>query len=71
MIYLNEVIEYNVISIFGEYVKKYPKFSEDLLECCTEEYYINNPIPVEKRPCIWMNVSNLLNKHYEHKSGNS
>jgi hypothetical protein len=71
MIYLDEMVEHNVKSMFDEYVRKYPKFSEDLLEYCVEDYYSNNPVPVEKRPCIWMNLSNLLNKHYEYKSGNS
>lgn len=68
MKYLDESIERHSNKISESYIKKHKMFTDDFLEYHIENYYNDNPIPIEQRPTVWINVSNLLNKHYELQS---
>jgi hypothetical protein len=50
--------------IVNGFIKLNKIYTDNLLEFYLEEYYSNNPIPIEKRPMIWIKVSNLLESHY-------
>lgn len=65
MKYSDESCDNHIKSIVDSYISKNKVFTEDLLEDHVENYYINNPVIIEKRPSIWLSVSNLLEKHYE------
>ena len=65
MKYSDELLDSHAKLIFDSYTCKNKMYTEDFLELHLEEYYSNNPIPIENRPTVWLNVSNLLEKHYE------
>lgn len=65
MIYLDESLEDHIKAIFAGYVKINNRFTDDLLECHIDDYYSNNPLPIDQMPNVWLKVSNLLENHYE------
>ncbi|CAK0760603.1 hypothetical protein CCP1ISM_90030 [Azospirillaceae bacterium] len=71
MKYSDESLNGHVKAIVDSYTSNNKTFTEDLLEDHLENYYSNNPLPIENRPSMWMNVSNLLEKHYELRLQNS
>jgi hypothetical protein len=65
MKYSDESLDQYAKEISESYIKNNKVLTDDLLESHIENFYENDPIPIEQRPTMWVNVSNLLNKHYE------